>query len=466
MELFTVLCLLPLPLFYLFFLLWKLVDQWRGQTLYIMDYELFKPSDDRKLNTDFCGQIIRRNENLGIEEYKFLLRTIVNSGIGEDTYAPENVIAGREKYPPFVDALSEMDEFFFDTLDKLFAKSGVSPSDIDILVLNVSMLSPSPSLTARIVNHYKMKEGIKTFNLSGMGCSASLVSVDLVRNLFKSYKNVYAIVLTTESMGPNWYLGSDRSMMLTNCLFRTGGCTMLLTNKSALKHQAKFKLKCLVRTHHGASDDAYQCCIQKDDQQGYKGFYLSKYLTKAATRAFVDNLRELAPKVLPLRELLRYIIVSRIRSKNSSSTSSGGKAGVNFKAGVDHFCIHAGGVAVIDGVGRSLELSQFDLEPTRMTLFRFGNTSASSLWYVLGYMEAKKRLKKGDRLMMISFGAGFKCNSCLWEVVRDLDDGNVWKDSLSNYPPKTLTSPFMEKYGWLLEENADAILKMNGGLLP
>jgi 3-ketoacyl-CoA synthase len=64
-----------------------------------------------------------------------------------------------------------------DTLDKLFAKTGISPSEIDILVVNVSLFSPAPSLSARVVNRYKMRSDIKTSNLSGMGCSASIIYI-------------------------------------------------------------------------------------------------------------------------------------------------------------------------------------------------------------------------------------------------------------------------------------------------
>ncbi|KAL0291199.1 UNVERIFIED_CONTAM: 3-ketoacyl-CoA synthase 19 [Sesamum calycinum] len=135
-----------------------------------------------------------------------------------------------------------------------------------------------------------------------------------------------------------------------------------------------------------------------------------------ATLAFIKNITGIAPKVLPLKELIRYIVMKYL----------GNMATLNLKAGIDHFCLHPGGNAVIEEIRKNLGLTEKDVEPSRMTLHRFGNTSASSLWYVLGYMEAKKRLKKGDKIWMISFGSGFKCNSCVWEVLRDLEDGNVW----------------------------------------
>ncbi|XP_043694696.1 3-ketoacyl-CoA synthase 12-like [Telopea speciosissima] len=448
MTVLTVLALLC-PLF----LLWKLFNQLRDQSCYVLAYECHKPTEDRKLDTAQCGEIIKRNRNLNLEDYRFLLRMYVRAGIGEETYGPRNIIAGREESPSLKDAISEMDEFFFETLDKLFTKTGVTPSEISILVLNVSMLAPEPSLASRIINHYKMREDIKVFNISGMGCSASIVSLSAVKNIFTTHKNSLAIMVTAESMAPNWYTGKDRSMILTNCLFRSGGCSILLTNKPSLRSKALFKVKDLVTTNLGAIDEAYNCAMQTEDEHGRKGFNLNKSLPSVAAKAMLENLKVMAPKVLPLREQVRYMVTRYLRKWKRSAGES--KRGVNFKTGVDHFCLHAGGRAVIDGVGKSLRLSEFDLEPTRMALYRFGNTSASSLWYVLSYMEAKKRLKKGDRVMMISFGAGFMCNSCLLEVVRDLEDENVWKDCLARYPPKTLVNPFMEKFGWINDENLD-----------
>ncbi|KAI3793381.1 hypothetical protein L1987_36000 [Smallanthus sonchifolius] len=414
----------------------------RGQTCYMLDYECYKGKKEMTLNTQECAKIVSRNKNLRIQDYRFLLQTIVNSGLGEETFGPENIISGEEQHPKHIDSLSEIESVFYDTLDNIFSRSKISPNQVDILVVNVSLLSSVPSLTSRIINHYNMREDVKSFNLSGMGCSASLVAIDLVQHLFKTHKKKLAVVVSSESMAGNWYCGRERSMMLSNCIFRVGGCSMLLTNDTARKNEAVLKLTCLVRTHFGSNEDAYNCCMQVEDDEGYAGFRLTKLLTKSAARSLSKNLRVLLPKVLPLWEIIRFA------ATKSYQTSSK----INLRTGIEHFCIHPGGRAVIDEVGSSLGLDEHDLEPARMALHRFGNTSAGGLWYVLGYMEAKKRLKKGDRILMISLGAGFKCNNCVWEVVRDMDGLNVWKDVIGDYPPKKMVNPFLEKYGWINDE--------------
>ncbi|KAL8172250.1 hypothetical protein V2J09_024054 [Rumex salicifolius] len=457
------------PSLYLISSLWKWVSS-RTRHCYILDYECYVPGDDRIVTTEFSGEIIKRNQNLRLSDYKFLLRAIVSAGIGERTYAPRNILLGKEESPTVADSVSEMDEFFHVSVDRILKRSKISPSEIDVLVLNVAMLATVPSLSARIINYYKMREDVKVYNLSAMGCSASLISIDVVRNIFRVSDGMTALVVTSESLSPNWYSGKHRSMMLANCLFRSGGSVILLTNKRNMASMAKLKLKCLVRTHHGARDESYGCCLQTNDEDGHLGFFLGKELPIVATRCLVDNLRTIAPQILPLTETLRFLLLlaftklTKLKSKWSpppaaAASNTTKKATVDFKTGVDHFCIHTGGKAVIDAIGNNLGLSEYDVEPARMTLHRFGNTSACSLWYVLGYMEAKKRIKKGDRVLMLSFGSGFKCNSCLWEAVRDLGDANAWEDCVDEYPVSNLINPFMDKYGWINGEDDATFVK-------
>ena len=87
----------------------------------------------------------------------------------------------------------------------------------------------------------------------------------------------------------------------------------------------------------------------------------------------------------------------------------------DFKTAFQHYCIHAGGRAVIDGLEQNLKLEPKHTLPSRATLYRVGNTSSSSIWYELSFIEQTGRLKKGDKIWQIAFGSGFKCNSAVWK---------------------------------------------------
>lgn len=435
------------------YLAWQAVSRRRRACCYLLDYACHKPSDDRKVTTETAGAVIERNKRLGLSEYRFLLKVIVNSGIGEHTYCPRNVLQGREESPTHGDALEEMDEFFADAVAGVLARTGVRARDVDLVVLNVGSFSPAPSLVSRLVRRFGMRDDVMAYNLSGMGCSAGLVAVDLARGVMLTRPRTMALVVTSESCAPNWYVGTDKSMMLGNSLFRCGGAAALLTNDRAFRARAKMELRCLVRANIGAHDDAHAAAVHREDADGRLGVSLSKALPKAAVRAFTENLQRLAPRILPARELARFASRLLLRKLLPAGTPrnkhAGGSPKIDFKAGVDHFCLHPGGTAVIEAVRKSLGLTAHDVEPARMTLHRWGNTSASSLWYVLSYMEAKRRLKRGDRVLMVTFGSGFKCNSCYWEVTRDLADAGAWEDCIDQYPPETLVNPYMDKFGWV-----------------
>jgi len=103
------------------------------------------------------------------------------------TSKAEAVIAGREHNPTHQDCLDEMDAFFHATVAELFTRArqtslSLGPHDVDVLVVNVSTFHPAPSLASRIVRAHGMRDDVAAYNLSGMGCAAVLVAVDLARS--------------------------------------------------------------------------------------------------------------------------------------------------------------------------------------------------------------------------------------------------------------------------------------------
>lgn len=404
----------------------------RPRPVYLVDFSCFKPLDDVKCNYELSEYFTRRTEKFTLPSMDFQRKIFVRSGLGEETYIPRFIL-GEGGIPQFSDAREEAEEVMFGSVDDLLCKTGVRSDQIGIIVSNCSLFTPTPSHSAMLANRYKMPDNVKTIHLAGMGCSASLIACKLAKDLLRSRPNQYALVVSTENITLNWYFGNEKPMLVTNCLFRVGCAAMLLTNKQSEKSRCKYELLHCVRTHKAADDKAFGCAYQREDMDGTVGVGLNKNLMGVAADALRTNIRTLGPLILPLSEQF-YFAFSLLCNKFLKLKVK--QYQPDFKLAVQHFCLHAGGRAVIDEIQKNLYLNDYLMEPARATLHRFGNTSASCLWYVLGYMEAKERIKKGDKVWMLGLGSGFKCNSAIWKALVDIPmpPRSPWEDCIHRYP--------------------------------
>uniref|UniRef100_A0ACD5XVQ7 Uncharacterized protein n=1 Tax=Avena sativa TaxID=4498 RepID=A0ACD5XVQ7_AVESA len=409
----------------------------RARTVYLVDYAGFRTPQNCRIPFASFLEHSRQLPHLNERSVRFMTRLLERSGLGEETcLPPAQHYIPSEKYCTPEAARAEFELVAFSAIDDLLAKNGITPDAVDILIVNCSLFCPVPSLVDMIINRYKLRSDIRSVNLSGMGCSAGLVAVGLARSLLQvAPRGAHALVVSTETITPNLYIGNERAMLLPNCLFRVGGAAALLSTSSA---KARFRLKHVVRTLTGAQDSAYRCVFQEEDGEGHRGINLSKDLLNIAGESLRANITAMGPLVLPIREQLMFAfsLVARKVIVSSSRRVKVKPYIPDFRTAFEHLCIHAGGRAVIDELQRSLGLSDEQVEPSRMTLHRFGNTSSSSLWYELAYIEAKGRMRKGDRVWMIGFGSGFKCNSAAWECIKPApnDDDGPWATSIGRYP--------------------------------
>eukprot|EP00928_Gymnodinium_smaydae_P061601 TRINITY_DN45641_c0_g1_i1.p1 TRINITY_DN45641_c0_g1~~TRINITY_DN45641_c0_g1_i1.p1 ORF type:complete len:626 (+),score=163.01 TRINITY_DN45641_c0_g1_i1:71-1948(+) len=438
---------------------------------------------------------------------EFQEKILKTSGISETTIFPESIVGGEPGEAgadaertrlTMAGARTEAEQMMFRAVEDVLQATGTKASDIGILIVNCSLFCPTPSLSAMIVNKFNMRPDILSYNLGGMGCSASPISIDLAKRLLRSpeQRNCLALVVSTENITQNWYRGNDRGMLLSNCLFRCGAAAILLSNKMSDRRRARFKLLHTVRTHTGQSDDCYKAVYQEEDGEGVTGVRLSKRIMQVAGDALKINISSLGPLVLPVSEQIYFILnlvarkavkgqvplpkagrklVQKIACnlvqippvsglvgykpprKNSEMETPSLKEGnpkdesfahalarrlppyvPDFTRAFQWFCVHTGGRAVIDAIENNLSLPAIHMEPSRVSLYKFGNPSSASIWYELeiisergntcgveregGLMPQKgteRRLCKGDKIWQIAFGSGFKCNSAVWQAMRN-----------------------------------------------
>ncbi|KAL0333637.1 UNVERIFIED_CONTAM: 3-ketoacyl-CoA synthase 10 [Sesamum angustifolium] len=382
------------------------------RSTYLVDFACYLPPNELKITKEEYIELAKKSGQFNDTSIRFQQRVLKNSGLGDETYLPRvvfqpgykrNLQRGRE----------EAAAVMFEVVDELFASTDIRSKDIRILVVNCGVLNTTPSLSAMLVNRYKLSHRIQSFNLGGMGCAAGITSVDLANDLLNAYPGTYALIVSTEVIGATWYGGNELDMLLPNCFLRMGAAAVLLSNRRRDRWRSKYELKQLVRTHKAMDERSFQSIQFKEDCEGKEGLSVSKDAIEQGGNALKANITTLGPLVLPVSEQF-YFFKSLLFKKTGTD-----KPYIpDYKLAFEHACILATSRKVLDEIQNNLELTDEYMEASRMTLERFGNTSSSSIWYELAYLEAKNKIKNGDRVWQLALGSGLKCNSVVWKAAR------------------------------------------------
>ena len=152
--------------------------------VYLIDFSTFEPPEDWKVSpeklveimkaqTDHAGQKCFEEKSL-----EFMTKMLEHSGCGPSTAWPPGIVRclkGEQADRSAEAARKESEVVIFTCVDELLKKTKTNPKDIDILVINCSLFSPTPSLCSMVVNQFGLKAEISSYNLSGMVRSARLI---------------------------------------------------------------------------------------------------------------------------------------------------------------------------------------------------------------------------------------------------------------------------------------------------
>jgi 3-ketoacyl-CoA synthase len=114
----------------------------------------------------------------------FQKRMLERSGLGERTHFPASLISVP------VDmclrtAREESHAVIYGVVEGVLRRAGVAAAEVGVLIFNSSLLSTTPSFTSLIANRYGMRHDVVAHNLSGMGCSAGIIAIDLAKRLLQ-----------------------------------------------------------------------------------------------------------------------------------------------------------------------------------------------------------------------------------------------------------------------------------------
>ncbi|MEM9694710.1 MAG: SDR family NAD(P)-dependent oxidoreductase [Myxococcota bacterium] len=267
----------------------------------------------------------------------------------------------------------------------------LKPEDIDIIVCNYMAGQTLPSLTAHVAGALGLREDVYTVNIGDMGCSAGVASLDVALRLLRSEKKPKrALVLSTEPVSNLFRPACNTGGVVGNTLFGEGSAAVVV---STHREPAVYTIEAQQRVHR--TDKESLDAIKTVWGKGGPTIQLSKEIPNVAGKAIEGNLRRLVPKFLPVRDKLKYVATKKTP---------------RWQKRIDRWALHPGGAAVLRGLQKQLRLSDADLGPSYQVFHERSNMSSPSVMYVLDNIE-KQRPKRGERVLMMSFGSGFQVNS-------------------------------------------------------
>jgi 3-oxoacyl-[acyl-carrier-protein] synthase-3 len=87
------------------------------------------------------------------------------------------------------------------------------------------------------------------------------------------------------------------------------------------------------------------------------------------------------------------------------------QAGMEQQA-IDHFLLHQANIRIVDFIRKKMGLPE---EKFDHNIERYGNTSSASIPLLMDELYRSGRLKKGEKLLLNAFGAGFVSGACVLE---------------------------------------------------
>lgn len=158
----------------------------RNLPVMLLGYSCQLPDSGRRCTLDVCEYLGLRMKIYNEEAVEFMRLIYRKSGLGEETCMPPYLMQPVENLSiKFPFEIQEAEEGLFSTVSALLCKIDVAPEEISLLLVGCSLFAPSPSLSAMLVKRFGFSESVKSYNLSGMGCSAGTMCIDLAGRLLR-----------------------------------------------------------------------------------------------------------------------------------------------------------------------------------------------------------------------------------------------------------------------------------------
>ncbi len=264
------------------------------------------------------------------------------------------------------------------SLLKALDKANLTPTDLDYIITVSCTGIMIPSLDAYLINRVKLKQDIVRLPVTEMGCAAGVSGIMYAKNFLKANPNKRAAVIAVESPTATFQLDDYSMVNIVSAAIFGDGCASVIL--SSCEDEVGPEIK----------DEAMYHFYDAEHMMGFK-------LRNTGLQMVLDQ---------TVPETIAYHfpdIIHPFLEKNGLTIED-----------VEHLVFHPGGKKIVQTVEDLFGALGKNINDTKEVLRLYGNMSSATVLYVLERFMDRK-LPKGDKGIMLSFGPGFSAQRILLE---------------------------------------------------
>ena len=306
--------------------------------------------------------------------------TVTNKDLEKTVDTTDEWIVSRTgiKQRPIADSSQATSDLAFEAATIAIERAKIDKNDIDLIIVGTCTPDVATPNVGTLIQKRLGLSNFPTFSIEA-ACSGFIYALNIADKFIKTGESKCALVVGAETLSriTNW---DDRN---TCILFADGAGAAILKptdDKGIIFSElgANGEYADLLHVPYGTS---------RKPEKSSKDDYFLRMSGNEVFKVAVKTLEEIAIDALKK---------SNIQSKD-----------------VDWFIPHQANVRIIQAVAKRLELPE---EKVILSMDIHGNTSAASIPLAFDRAVQDGRIKKGDTILMQSFGAGFTWGSVLLEL--------------------------------------------------
>ncbi len=263
--------------------------------------------------------------------------------------------------------------------ENALTNAGLSPDDIDALVISTCTGYLCPGLTSYVSERLGLRPEVLMLDLVGQGCGAALPNLRTAQALIRSGESRRVLSVCVEVCSAAFYLDDDPGVLISACLFADGAAAAVLDHQpSPLRRRIEW-----VDAESLLAPGERE--LLRFDQRG----------------GMLRNILSLEVPVHAAKHAKS--VLGSLLTRHGLQPSH-----------INGWILHAGGKTVLEALRESLGLKEGDLQRSAAILRDFGNLSSPFVLFVL--QRALAEDSPGGLWWMGSFGAGFSSHGALLKV--------------------------------------------------